>query len=274
MTIRPCTVVTNAWCYTRATICAEPRYAISVGYLSVTDACSNRRFINVYCDESSHLERDGRDFMGLGALSAQTTMVRDVARQIRDIKRSHNISGLQELKWVKVSNSNYEMYREVVENFFNNAELRFRVVVANKTNLNHSAYGQTHDEWYYKMYFSLLNRLLDQRNCYEIYLDLKDTHGGKKVEKMHEVLSNAMYDFDKTSIRRIQLVRSHETALLQIADILIGGVCYANRPVRQSKAKSDLLEIIKIRSQCSLTCSTSLGAEKFNVFHWSGTQAS
>ena len=60
------------------------------------------------------------------------------------------------------------------------------------------------------MYFDLLKVIIDPHEQYRIYIDIKDTRGGKKVEKLHEVSSNAQYDFARTIIERIQLVRSHE----------------------------------------------------------------
>ncbi len=179
----------------------------------------------------------------------------------------------QELKWVKVSESNFVVYAAVLRRFFDQEALRFRIVLADKSKLDHGAYGQTHDEWYYKMYFTLLTRILDPRNSYEIYLDLKDTLGGAKIKKMHRILSNAMWDFDKAAIRQIQLVRSHEIALLQVADVLIGGVCYANQQQQNSSAKIRLVELIRSLSHYQLTRTTSLAAEKFNIFRWTGTVA-
>jgi hypothetical protein len=54
---------------------------------------------------------------------------------------------------------------------------------------------------------------------YRIYLDVKDARGGPKTRKLHEVLANSLYDFDRQCIERVQLVRSHESELLQIADL-------------------------------------------------------
>ena len=70
------------------------------------------------------------------------------------------------------------------------------------------------------MYFNLLKVIIDPQQQYNVYLDLKDTRGAAKVRKLHEVLSNAQYDFSRSIVQRIQLVRSHEVELLQLADFL------------------------------------------------------
>jgi Protein of unknown function (DUF3800) len=228
--------------------------------------------INVYCDESSHLENDSRSFMALGALSCPNYKVRDFARLIRDLKIEHDLPEKQELKWAGVSPSNVLFYESVVRLFFEAKELRFRVVIADKRFLNHEEFDQTHDEWYYKMYYQLLTRILEQKNRYEIYLDLKDTLGGRRVRKLRRVLSNAMWDFDQESIVRIEQVRSHESALLQLADVLIGAVGSVHCGSDGSVAKQRLVRQIRELSGFSLSRTTSVAEQKFNVFCWSGAQ--
>ncbi|MBC5815042.1 MAG: DUF3800 domain-containing protein [Candidatus Eremiobacteraeota bacterium] len=230
------------------------------------------KLINIYCDESSHLENDRRSFMGLGALSCPNNRVRDFARAIRSLKRENAIPDKQELKWVSVSPTNIELYKAVLRLFFESDELRFRIIIADKRGLNHENFGHTHDEWYYKMYYNLLTRTLEQKNRYEIYLDIKDTLGSRRVRKLHRVLCNAMWDFDQAAILRIKQIRSHESALLQVADILIGAVCSVNCDISTSDAKRQLVKDVQESSGFSLARATSLGEQKFNVFHWTGTQ--
>lgn len=210
--------------------------------------------------------------MGLGALSCPNNSVRDISRAIRELKLRHNVPEKQELKWIGVAPSNIGLYKAVVKLFFDLDDMRFRIVAASKRNLNHAAHNQSHDDWYYKMYFTLLTRVLEQKNCYEIYLDLKDTLGSRKVQALHRMLCNAMFDFDQTAIRKIQLIRSHESAILQLADILIGGVCHLNRDATTSAAKMELIEYMRERSGFSLTKTTFLAEQKFNVFYWTGSQ--
>ena len=58
------------------------------------------------------------------------------------------------------------------------------------------------------------NIYCDERCHLEHDHHLKDTRGAAKVKKLHEVLSNAHYDFSRSIIQRIQLVRSHEVEIL------------------------------------------------------------
>ena len=51
------------------------------------------------------------------------------------IKEKYNMNKLCEVKWTKVSPDKIQMYRELVEYFFNNEHLFFRAVVVDKTKL-------------------------------------------------------------------------------------------------------------------------------------------
>jgi hypothetical protein len=224
---------------------------------------------SVYCDESCHLLNDESDLMVLGAIWCPTPRVRQLLWKMRSLKRSHGLPSSFEIKWTKVSPGLEELYLDLVRLFFAEEALRFRCLVAHgKSTLRHDEFAQTHDDWYYKMYFLLLRQLLAPDASYMVFLDVKDTRSSPKVAKLHEVLCNSAYDFSREIVERIQSIRSHEVELLQLADFLTGAVSYANRTSRQSRAKLRLLEEIRALSGYSLTRSTLLREDKLNIFHW------
>ena len=225
---------------------------------------------NVYCDESCHLENDRQKVMVLGAVWCPLEKTRDISKNIRGIKTRHGLKPDFEVKWTKVSPAKIAFYREIVEYFFDEDDLHFRaLIVPDKSKLKHEAFsGQDHDIWYYKMYFDMLKVIFNPEAHYRVYLDIKDTHGGAKIAKLHDVLCNNMYDFSREIIERIQLVRSHEVELLQLADFLIGTVSYVNRGLRDSSAKINLVDLLKQMSGYDLTRSTLLREEKVNLFRW------
>ncbi|WP_207654059.1 DUF3800 domain-containing protein [Desulforamulus profundi] len=92
------------------------------------------------------------------------------------------------------------------------------------------------------------------------------------MDKLHEVVCNSIYDFHRQIIQRIQTVRSHESELLQLSDLLIGAVSYVNRGLGDSSAKLALIEEIKRRSGYNLTRSTLLRENKFNIFIWQASE--
>ena len=226
--------------------------------------------LNIYCDESTHIQHDSMPYMVLGAITCPTDMSRELAKGLRTIRRNHSIPDSFEIKWTKVSPAQLEFYSEIIDFFFNNDDLQFRAVVANKAGLDHSRFDQTHDDWYYKMMYYLIYRLLPSNDSAFIYLDKKDTNGQNKINKLREVIANAEYDFSRNNVRRLQIVESHHVGLLQLADLLIGAVNYANRNLTTSEAKLTLVNQIRDITGLPLTYSTSVDTTKFNIFHGRG----
>ena len=225
--------------------------------------------INIYCDESCHLPNDSQKAMVLGALWTFKANVKKHHQAIADLKAKHHLSRFFEIKWTKISPSKLEFYVELLDYFFDNRTMGFRAwVIPDKSVLDHGAYNQTHDEWYYKMYFYLLRNLISTERKYHIYLDIKDTRSRMKVRRLREVLSNANYDFAREIIERIQHVHSHDISLLQLVDVLIGAVSYHARGLSDSAAKNEILRLIKERTGLSLTRNTLPTERKFNLCVW------
>lgn len=130
----------------------------------------------------------------------------------------------------KVSASGLAFYRDYLDYFFDSPDLSFRaLIVSNKRKLRHEDFQQSHDDWYYKMFYQALKPLISTENTYCIYLDRKDTLSQYKVEHLRNVLSNQLHDFRQEIITRVQQVRSDEIEQVQLVDLLIGAVGYHNR---------------------------------------------
>jgi hypothetical protein len=230
--------------------------------------------INIYCDESCHLPNDGQKAMVLGALWCFKARAAKHNLEIADLKAKHRLSPFFEIKWTKVSPGKMDFYRDLVNYFFDQRTMGFRTwVIPDKTRLAHDNYYQTHDEWYYKMYFYLLRNLISTDRKYHIYLDIKDTRSRKKLRKLQEILSNANYDFSRKVIERIQHVRSHDIGLMQLVDLLTGAISYHARRLNSSTAKNDIVELIKNRTGLSLTRNTLPSERKFNICIWQADSA-
>lgn len=224
---------------------------------------------NVYCDESCHLEHDGEPVMTLGAVWCLVDRVREIATRLREIKIKHGLAAGSELKWTKVSPAGLGYYRDLLDYFFDDGDLHLRALVADKSGLRHGDFNQSHDDWYFKMYFDLLKVVLSPEARYRIYLDIKDTRSASKVAKLQEVLSNNLYDFSRNIVERVQTVRSHEVEILQLTDLLTGIVSAANRDAGESPAKKELIARMRQRSGYALTRTTLVRERKVNLFHWS-----
>ncbi len=225
---------------------------------------------NIYCDESCHLEHDHQKAMVLGAVWCPRGSTQDINRRLREIKVKHGFPAAIEAKWTKVSPSGLEYYASVIDYFFDNNDMRFRgLVIPDKSRLQHDHFGeQDHNTWYYKMYFNLLKVILHPDYSYRIFIDIKDTRGGSKIKKLHEVLCNAAFDFSREIVEFIQIVDSRDVEILQVADLLAGTISYLHRDLSGSAAKLALVDQVRRRSGYKLKRSTLLQEEKFNLFVW------
>lgn len=243
-----------------------------------------REIINIYCDESCHLENDKEKVMALGAVYCPASKKSEIFQMLSELKKKHNLipknkknpndnRAYYELKWNKISLAKINYFKDVVDYFFADDDLNFRVlVVPDKSKLDYEKFNHTHDTFYYKMYFSMLKVILNPDKAHHIYIDIKDTRSREKVHKLEQVLRNDKYDYAKEIIKKVQQVRSHEVELLQLADLLTGAVSYVNRGLSDSMAKNILIEHIRHRSKYSLTKSTLIREQKFNIFLWESSK--
>lgn len=233
---------------------------------------------NIYCDESCHLLNDQSRVMVLGCVWCMSDRVPEISKRLRDIKREFGLLQRSdrnaeetpfELKWHKVSPAKLDYFIHVVDYFFDDDDLHFRgVVIPDKSDLRHVEFEQDHDTWYYKMCFYMLEPIVDPQHRYRVYLDIKDTRSEAKRQKLEEVLRNARYDPGGQIVERVQQIRSHESELMQVADLLMGAIGYRNRGLDSSVAKTRVIERICERSRKSLTRTTWLRESKLNLLVW------
>ena len=230
--------------------------------------------INIYCDESCHLEHDKAKAMLMGAITCPADEKQRVYENIRAIKLRHGLSSWSEIKWTGVSPSKLNMYLELIDYFVNESSLSFRAVVAkNKENLNHARYNNgSHDLWYYKTYYYLLDAIVSYNDEYKIMIDIKDTRGGPKVEKLREVLCNNMYDFKRDVIKGIYQIQSHESEIMQLTDLIIGAIGFYHNGYYSSShgsgAKKAVVDRLFSYYRSQIICGTSRGANKMDIFLW------
>jgi hypothetical protein len=227
---------------------------------------------NIYCDESCHLENDGQNSMVIGSIKVPRSILKEISENIKDIKERHGLDRQTEIKWTKVSPAKTDLYLDLIDYFFDNQLLTFRaIIIKDKRKLDHSAFDQSHDDWYYKMYYLMLRPIIDMKDLH-IYIDIKDTNSSHKVVRLREYLCNYLYDFNRERITKMQLIRSEESQVLQLADLLMGAVSYENRGLSTSPAKTKVVQKIKDITGYSLTNTTVLSERKFNLFTWEPQQ--
>lgn len=221
--------------------------------------------INIYCDESCHLEHDKQNVMAIGGIACPNYAKFNVYEDIKKIKERHSIMSHQEIKWNKVSKGKQTYYEDLINYFFDNELLRFRgVLLPNKSVLRHNEFSQSHDDFYYKMYYYTISYFLNEEDDIEVYIDMKDTNSMNKIKKLEEVLHNIARNRSK-EVTKIQQIRSHENSILQLTDLLLGAITYINRDIHTSSAKLQLCSLIKAGALQSLTKTSSLSEGKLNL---------
>lgn len=229
----------------------------------------------VYCDESCHLPYDISNVMVLGALYFPIEYKKRISQDIRAIKQKHGLDSRIEVKWTKVSNSKRNLFLNLINYFFETDFIYYRAIVAkNKYTLNHSLYNLNDWHlWYYKMYFLLLDKICNPENTYRIFVDVKDTRGGARINKLQEVLCNNIYDFKNEVIIDINQISSTRSDFLQLTDLLTGALSFYHRGLFHnsdgSKAKKAIIEkIIENIGNEKIDQGTFLSEKKINLFIW------
>ncbi|MFV0553996.1 MAG: DUF3800 domain-containing protein [Mangrovibacterium sp.] len=214
---------------------------------------------NIYCDESCHLENDHKDYMLLGCVSCAYNQVQLHTKFIKELKQKHNLYG--EIKWSKVSSAQFDFYKELLHYFFA-TDLKYRAVIVNKSKIDNDGYQQDFDMFYYKMYYQLLNHNKNSEYSYNVYLDIKDTLSATKVNTLKDIL-NIKYGV----FRNVQNIRSHESAILQLADLITGALAYnLNNADKKVEAKQKLIGILDKHAPKGLTQSSNYADDKMNLF--------
>lgn len=197
-----------------------------------------------------------------GAILVQENQVEQINRDIKFLKHKHNY--FNELKWTKLLNSKKEFYIELIDYFFN-SEMKFKATfIPNKKANVHKIYGNSHDKFYYIVYFYTMRNFINPSDEYKIYLDYKDINGGKRIRKLEKTLGQQAKKCD------IYIIQSQESQILQLCDIFIGAIGYKNRTDldrKESEIKLFIIEYLEEKLGYPLVA-TAPWVEKFNIFRW------
>ena len=223
---------------------------------------------NVYCDESCYMLNKDGDYMVIGAIYCPKNKVKEITEYICNLKEKYKVKKHCELKWTKISKSKEELYDELLKYFFIEDDLKFRAIICDKKKLNHEYYHQTHDQWYHKMYYEMLKYIFNKPDCYNIYADIKDTYSYQNFQDVLHYLRLKIIDENGRTILKMQPIRSYESTLLQLTDIIIGAISYYYRKIDTNQSKLKIIKTIKEKSIYGLNQSTPYMKDKFNIFIW------
>jgi hypothetical protein len=229
------------------------------------------RTINIYSDEANHLKDPSQgNFMTIGSVWCDKDEVKNLADSIRKVKEYHEFKKSAEVKWTKISPNNLKLYEDLIKVFFA-GEVNFRAVIIPKNLLDHDTFNQTDEDFYYKMQYLMATNII-RNNCpssFNIYVDYKDAWSNVRSIKLKGYLENKV-DFHDCTFN-VQPIRSHESELLQLADVLIGATAYRNNHFQEDggSPKHRIVRLVEEGALQRLNQISPPTSHKVNVFMWS-----
>lgn len=222
---------------------------------------------DVYCDESypdlfstSHPQAR---YMIIGSVWLKSDDRDMFKRAIHSLRNQYKIGG--EFKWTKVSPSKIEFYRALLTWFHEQGEtLRFRCIAIDHKEVDLIHFHESDQELgFYKFYYQLLHHWIDPFNEYRIFCDFKRNRIPDRLKTLNACLNRSNL---AANIATIQSVRSGESVLVQLADVLVGLTsARLNNRLRQGSAKENsVLHLEQLLGR--KIAPTPLAENKFNVF--------
>lgn len=219
----------------------------------------------VYCDESRHDAAQDAGFMAIGSLWLPRERKPEILADLRQLRRAHGLLG--EMKWSKVSAKKLDAYCRIVDYFFEQDGMDFRVIVVDHSRIDYDKYHDGDPELgFYKFYYQALLHWINPDDKYLILLDFKQNRGADRYGELRRVLENSFPGAD--FISDLTVIDSSESSLAQLADIFTGAVAASwSGFVRETPKKlladhiAGMLGVQNLRFR-----SLSPKRKKFNIF--------
>jgi hypothetical protein len=222
--------------------------------------------IEVYCDESRPELFVGAEPRGglalIGSLWIPAGRRAGLKDEVQLLRRKHSVWG--EFKWQKVSPAKVDFYHDIVDLFFDAADMRFRTIVIDAARLDLARFhGADGELGFYKFYYQLLTHWLNPLNEYSVFCDDKVNRDRTRLSTLGRVLANK---HPRATINPMQAVSSSQSVMIQVCDVLLGAAqSRMNRSNRGSTAKAAVISHIEDRIGHPIAA-TVHAESKFNLF--------
>lgn len=228
----------------------------------------NNEEINIYCDESCHLENEQCTTMVVACLRCPKDKVQEITNEIKAIKQKHKIWKYAEIKWTKVSQSKNDFYLDLINYFFNNPFLKFRAIVIDKSTLNHPARQQNHNTWYFKMIYYLVDKILQVNKVYNVYVDKKEN----SYQARQELKLTEQFLQRHCNAIKLQNITSYQSEIMQLNDFIQGIVCFYNRKLHlDPKSCQTKKKLVQFVQNHNIDLGKTNYDAKFNLLFWEGS---
>jgi hypothetical protein len=225
----------------------------------------------VYCDESRHEGPKNHRYMAIGSLWLPRDTKEDLTKQFRTLCRELGLRG--EIKWNRVSRKYLNAYRRLIDFFFTQEHIRYRVIVVEHSKVDVDRYHDGDRELgFYKFYYQLLKQWFEADNEYLVLLDYKKNKGSDRYSTLRQYLERSVKG--KAWISDLAVINSSETPLAQLCDLLTGSVAAAwCLDLQAGRPKAELASYIAERRGDGSLRFPNLSPEstKFNIFRISLT---
>ena len=165
----------------------------------------------IYSDEScieAIYDKQAHQYTAIGGIWIPAEYRRSLKNDITAIKDKYSVMG--ELKWNKVSPKYLELYKEVINLFFNSYSIRFRAIVIDASKIDNERFNKSSGELgFYKFYYQLIQHWLYDNNEYAIFLDHKINAYKSRVHELGKILN---YSTNAT-ITNVQALPSGESLI-------------------------------------------------------------
>jgi hypothetical protein len=223
--------------------------------------------IDVYCDEAypdlfSSQKAQGK-YLVIGSLWLPSQFRDEYKKAIHELRDRFRVGG--EFKWTKVTPSRLDFYLALISWFCEKGpDLRFRCIAVDSTQVDLLRFHENDQELgFYKFYYQLLHRWIYDLNTYSIFCDYKSN---RRRDRLHVLATCLKRSNLSARIVNVQSVRSYESVLLQVADVLVGlAAAKMNKCIRGSSAKQGLLNHLEEKLGHKVL-PTASSEKKFNVF--------
>lgn len=217
----------------------------------------------VYCDEScieALFDKDSHSVTVIGGIWIPADFREEIKKKLRFILDKYHRT--EEFKWNKISPSTVEMYEELIQLFFNSYNIRFRAICIHSDQVDNARFNRGDGELgFYKFYYQLIHKWLIDDNSYSIFLDYKvngNKHRVKDLERILRATSNA-------EVKQAQAIPSHQSLLIQFADVLTGAVSSSFNEENTSESKLRIRKLIEAFLGHRIR-GTAPYEQKYNVF--------
>jgi Protein of unknown function (DUF3800) len=235
--------------------------------------------IGLFCDEAG---KESDRFLAVGGL----VITSEAAKHVRNETLRHfgRLSIGSEMKWNKTKQGTKEKYQQMVHFFFQLIDdelIRFHCILVDFDRFDHQARADgSKNESLKRMYYQLiLHRLCKKHpdcNLYAFPDKANELTGLERLQKGLNSETRKRYNGTRDCLRAIEFRDSSTEVLLQLNDIVLGGVCYQkNKRFEEPDAghpKANLAGYILGKAGLpNYELDTPLGAERFSIWNLKST---